>query len=124
MPKGSEVTQALLTEKVVAQIYKMRLRGIGCAEVADTLGFSHAVIKDAYQGRSWKHCLGVNGNPTLQELRSVRAKPENVTLDAAKVAEIRKALACGEMGISIAARFGVHKATISDIKLGKIWRDA
>ena len=43
-------------------------------------------------------------------------------LTAEQVLEIRRRLAAGEMQRDVAARFGVHKTTISQIKRGKNWR--
>lgn len=52
--------------------------------------------------------------------RGERARASKLTEE--KVKEIRRLLALGVMAIRIANDLGVHKTTVSDIKLGKTWK--
>ena len=120
-PRGAEVHNSILTDEAVGRIYVGRLSGRTAKAVALELGLPVSVVQDVYIGRSWRHCLGVNGNPTLKQLRAAKAKPIHHKLTRDDAAAIREALAAGETGRSVALRFGVHFATVSDVKLGKIW---
>jgi hypothetical protein len=42
-------------------------------------------------------------------------------LEASDVREIRKRLKSGEKNIVLAKEFGVHSASITDIKMGRSW---
>jgi HNH endonuclease len=61
--------------------------------------------------------------------RPLRRKPNPNRTPGAKITpavarEIKTCLAAGETGRAIARRYRIHFGTVSDIKLGKIWRDA
>jgi DNA-binding NarL/FixJ family response regulator len=50
-------------------------------------------------------------------------KHHNAKLDEARVREIRALLAMGMSQYAIAAQFGVSRGSISDIHLGRTWRE-
>ena len=65
------------------------------------------------------HRLGVNGNPTFDELRKSRGIHPALKLTDDDVEEIRELLARGFTGRSIAEKYGVSPARISNINRGK-----
>ena len=112
-----------------AQVIAMRrsyVAGERADDIADRFGMQRSAVNDVVNGRSWQHLLGKHGCPSLSDLQVAAAKAtrNNARLTVVQVREIKRRLAAGEMGIDLAAAFCVHKATISDIRQGKIWRDA
>ena len=125
MPKGEDVKTSKMTNATVAEIYKLRLTGMSSMELAKRFDIDKSTILDIIGGRYWAHQLGANGNPTLAELAAIErnTKPgAKITMDMARA--IKTAIAAGETGRSIALRFGIHFASVSDIKQGKTWREA
>lgn len=121
MPKGESNTNSIFTNEVVREIYRLRLSGLTPARIASQLGYRKEGVKDICYGRSWRHMLGVDGNPTLSDLKAVEVKPVHVKLTREMAEEIKRRLAAGETGRSIAKLFNVHFGTVSDIKTGKTW---
>lgn len=125
MPKGESNPSSKLTNEGVAQIYVLRLAGMGSTTIAKKMGLDPSTVIDIIRGKHWGHRLGVDGNPTLSELDAIKGNETpgaKITLDMAR--EIKAALAAGEIGRSIALRFGIHFASVSDIKRGLTWRGA
>lgn len=116
------------TDFTEPEIIALRLdyvAGLPINTILRRYGCTKAAFHDYVGGRSWAHILGENGCPTLPELKSENRRR---TKSAAKLTEddvraIRQRLERGDMGKDIAADFGIHKATISDIKNRKIWAD-
>lgn len=92
-------------------------------DIAAKYGISLLSVSDFTTGKSraWLH--GNHGCPTLQELKDARRFKHKAILTEDKVREIKALIASGMQGKDIAERFGVHKATISDIRQGKTWSD-
>ena len=61
--------------------------------------------------------------PRADLLKAAKQTKPSAILDERTVLIIRERLAGGEVGKALAEEYGIHKATISDIKLRKIWRD-
>lgn len=124
LPKGEAHPHAKMTNETVAEIYRLRLSGAGSSTIAKSVDLDRSTVLDIIRGRYWAHQLGRDGNPTLAELDAIptNTKP-GAKITATMVAEIKKALAAGETGRSIASRFGIHFASVSDIKRGATWRD-
>jgi len=123
--RGAENPIAKLTDEQVIEIRRAYIAGEKREDIGPRFGLSPVSVSDITSGKSWKHLLGVNGAPSLAELKA-RAKVSQKS--ASKITQetatkIRRRLAAGEMGKDLAVEFGIHKATISDIKLGKIWAD-
>lgn len=120
--KGENSPTAILTTKDVETIYSMRLEGIGYKRIAETLNLPFGAVEQAYTGNSWKHLLGVNGNPTLEELRAVRAKPEGAPYNKIltdKIADrIFQARMEGMRIPEIAKELGLPKGTIASTFCG------
>jgi hypothetical protein len=94
------------------------------ADIAAANGISANSVQDITLGRSWRHLLGVDG-PTLAELKefSKQCRKTNAKVTQKIADEIRRRLSLGALGKDLAVEYGLHKATISDIKLRKIWPD-
>lgn len=122
---GVENPNAVLTAEQVTALRIDYCAGAGRAELASKYGVSPLSIHDYVSGGAWAHLLGKDGSPTLADLQAQAKKNSkpSATLTPEIVREIRTELSRGAMGIDLAAKYGVHKATISDIKLRKIWAD-
>lgn len=121
--RGADNPIAKLTDEQVIQMRRDYIAGAKNAELAERYGLSPNSVQDITLGRSWVHLLKVKGAPTLASLKK-RAKQSQKSASKInqKIAStIRRRLSAGEMGKDLAAEYGIHKATISDIKLGKIW---
>ena len=118
-PKGEQSGQAKLTDEQVSAIRADHRSNV---EVARSLGVSHETVRLVRLRRVWGHI----GNPS-QEPRYAGTdiwrgeKNVNAKLGAPDVSDIRKALSEGRSGVSLARRYGVSEATISDIKHRKQW---
>jgi transposase len=123
--RGEHQSNAKLTSTQAIQMRRDYLSGMKQSDIAKANGLSENSVQDITLGRSWKHLLGVNGAPTLEELKafSKECRKTNAKVTQAIAEEIRRRLANGELGKDLAAEFGIHKATVSDIKLRKIWAD-
>jgi DNA invertase Pin-like site-specific DNA recombinase len=122
--RGAEIGTSKLTEADVLAIYRLRLSGAAIRAVARQYQLDGATVRDILVGQRWGHLLGKNGAPTIAELLAVPTAEAPTKLSRTDIPKIRALLAAGHQGKDIAKRFGVHKATISDIKQGKIWRNA
>ena len=123
--KGSAIGTSKMTDAAVAEIYRLRMAGMSSPKLAKRFGLDKSTVLDIIGGRYWAHLLGVDGNPTLAELSAIErnTKPgAKITLEMAR--KIKAAIATGETGRSIALRFGIHFASVSDIKRGLTWREA
>lgn len=124
-PRGERAPSSKMTDKDISEIYRLRLSGQSSIAIAKRFSLDKSTILDVINGRYWGHLLGVNGNPILDDLKAVehnKTPGAKITPDIAR--EIKQALAGGETGRSIARRFGIHFASVSDIKRGLTWRDA
>ena len=125
VPMGEQVRTSKLTAEQVTALRIDYCAGAGRAELASKYGVSPLSIHDYVSGGAWAHLLGKDGSPTLADLQATAKKNSkpSATLTPEIVREIRTELSRGALGIDLAAKYGVHKATISDIKLRKIWAD-
>ena len=122
-PKGEANCNARMTADAVVRLRQRYVAGDPLSDLVRDFGCSENALADYTTGRSWKHVLGINGCPTLADLKAegARRRRNNAKVTDKDAADIRAALASGETGRSVAARYGIHFATVSDIKLGKIW---
>lgn len=120
--KGRSAGMKLADASVIA-LLKDYIRGMSHADIAIKYGISVRSVPDFVTGDSRKWLHGKHGCPTTEELRNARNMKPGALLTADLVLEIREKLKQGVMGKDLAAMYGVHKATISDIKLRKIWDD-
>lgn len=114
-----------LTDQQVVQMRRDYITGRSKAEIAAANGMTITAVGDVLLGRSWKHLLGVNGAPSLAELKAYGkiSRKSNSKITQKVAADIRRRLAAGEMGKDLAVEYGIHKATVSEIRHRKIWAD-
>lgn len=121
--RGEDNPSSLLTAEQVSEIRRLYIDGVHCEVIASQFGISPLSMPDFISGKSWKHTLDDETRLELKAERKKRSKPGAlITQEIAD--EIRRRLAAGAMGKDLAVEFGIHKATVSDIKLRKIWADA
>lgn len=122
--KGETNPFSKLTDAAVIEIRRAYIAGEHRDTIAARYDLSPLSIPDLISGKSWRH-LFVAGSPTLDELRAAtkRNKKTNAKVTQAIAEKIRRRLSNGELGKDLAVEYGIHKATISDIKLRKIWAD-
>ena len=109
----------VVTDDMADQIFRCRMDGLTAKETAERLALPLGTVSPIYCGLACRHRLGVDGNPTFDELRSVIAIPKNLALLDDDIREIIRLLNEGYTGRSIAEKFGVSTATISNIKNAK-----
>lgn len=107
-----------MTDAVIDQIYAMRMGGMKVRDIAKELGFALGTVSPIFCGNTGTHRLGVDGNPTLERLKSVKGVSDSIKITEDDRAEILALLGEGYTGASIAKKFGVTPATISRIKNG------
>lgn len=123
-PRGEDNCNATMTSERVIGLRKDYVAGLPLSDLIQNYGVTERSINDYTGGRSWKHLLGVDGSPTLEQLKveCARRRRNCARLNKETADEIRKRLSAGELGRDLAVEYGVHKATISDIRQNKIWR--
>lgn len=123
--RGQDQANSKITDEQVIRMRRDYISGVKKPEIAAANGMTLASVSDVLLGRSWKHLLGVNGAPTLEDLKAYAklSQKSAAKINAEIAAEIRRRLALGENGRLLAAEFGIHKATVHDIKHRKIWAD-
>ena len=122
--KGEDVASSKLTEANVIDIRRLRVAGASINEIAKKYAMDKSTISDIVSGLRWKHVFSLPGCPTLDQLQSIKSNTKpgaKITPEIAK--DIKRRLAKGEIGRSIAKLYGIHFGTVSDIRTGKIWRD-
>jgi len=122
--RGEQQANAKLTDDQVIAIRRAYIAGEHRDTIAARYGLSPLSIPDLVSGKSWKH-LFVAGAPSIDELKdaSKRNKKHGAKVTQTIAEEIRRRLSKGELGKDLAVEYGIHKATVSDIKLRKIWAD-
>lgn len=120
--RGTRNPFAKTTDADVIAIRRAYVAGTPTDDICRQYGI--ASVSD-YMGRAWTHLFDHPDCPSVSEIKAEAARRtrNNSLLTKEAVVEIRKKLASGARGIDLAAQYGVHKATISDIKLRKIWAD-
>jgi transposase len=122
-PKGENHAYSKLSDATIIAIRTDYVAGVSIDRICEAYSVSRNSIHDYTGGRSWKHLLGVNGAPNLTQLKAEckRRAKSNAKLDQAKAEQIRARLSAGELNKDLASEFGVSTATISDIRLRRIW---
>jgi hypothetical protein len=121
--KGEDNPNCIVPDASVISLLKDYIAGMSHAGISSKYGISVKSVPDFTTGKSraWLH--GNHGCPTLEELKAARNLKPGAVLTAETVLAIRRRLASGAQGKDLATEYGIHKATISDIKLRKIWKD-
>lgn len=113
-----------LTEAIVIALLRDYVGGMPRRELVRKYRIPYSSISDYTSGRNWQWLHGKHGCPTSDAIRDAADHRPGAKITKETAIEIRKRLADGALGIELAAEYGLHKATISDIKLRKIWGDA
>jgi hypothetical protein len=119
-PSGENSGCATHTAEQVTAIRADYLAGRSIDGICAEYGVKHHFITDIVKGRTWKH---LKPDTIALKATAKQRMKTNARITGEIATEIRRRLAAGETGIALAAAYGVHKATISDIKLRKIWAD-
>lgn len=70
--QGETVPTSKLTEQQVIALRRDYVSGVPFEDIARRYGISKKSVTDYTSGRSWRHILGVDGSPTLSQLRAAR----------------------------------------------------
>jgi hypothetical protein len=115
---GSEHHRALVDEQQVLLIRQRYAGGELAVDLASEFGLSYPALHNILDGKSWQHVQMIQ----KRKRRGVRGSRNSQSkLDETKVREIKRRLAEGETGASIARSLGVAEPTIADIKNGRSW---
>lgn len=119
-PKRKHVAHnRILTDEMADRIFRGRMEGKSLDEISKEMGLPTGTVSHVYSGLSFTDRLGKYGNPTFEELRSVTSPNPQQKLTEDDIQEIRHLLSEGYIGVDIARKYGVSRATISNIKTGK-----
>lgn len=126
--RGENSPVATVTDMIVATIYRMRLDGYTIREIAAELVLPYTTVENIYVGSAWTHRLGVDGNPTLEELRMKRPKKtrrvsQNRKLTDQQVDYIFQSRMAGKKCREIAAELQMPLGTISPVFTGNAFSD-
>jgi DNA-binding NarL/FixJ family response regulator len=120
-PFGERGGNASIKEETAEKIMKMRVDGFIVPEIAESLGLSNALVMGVYTGRSWSYLHGVNGNPTLEELKSSKPRkkksPQRKMTDA-MVDRILTGRMTGLTCKDLAEELGLKEGTVSPVFSG------
>lgn len=121
--RGEANPNTTATDAIVIAVRRDYVSGKPLDEICRLHGVTSFALHDYVTGRAWAHILGRDGCPGEDALAAERQRRtrSNARLNQQIASEIRCKLAAGAKGIDLATEYGVHKATISDIKRGKIW---
>lgn len=112
-----EASNRVLTDDMVDAIFSGRMDGKTAKELATQLMVPVGTVSPVFSGLSFKERLGKFGNPTFEELKSVK-NPHFSKLTEDDRAEILALLAKGAVAADVAKAYGVSPATISKLKKG------
>lgn len=70
--KGENHHNSVYTNEIADSILRMKMEGFNIHEIAAGLGLTNGGVLNVYIGRSWKHRHGVDGNPTLEQIKAKR----------------------------------------------------
>ena len=121
---GTKNHNARLTEAKVISLLRDYVAGIPRRELCNRFGLQESSLSSYTDGKAWTHLHCKHGCPTFEELQRAKRRTPAPKIDLNIAREMKRRLAAGELGKDLAIAYGVHKATISDIRQGKIWRDA
>lgn len=115
--RGEESVSSILSEQEVIEI-KIALSSNTVRSLARRYGVSDATISHIRNGDTWAHVM-----PELNSQLSDPEKYHKYKIKATDIPEIRKAFVAGDSDTNIAKRYGVHRASIYNIRNGKSWKN-
>lgn len=117
--KGSNASNARLTEEQVLEIKELLLNHVPLRTIAKEFGIKINTVVNIYKGNSWSHLTGFNREIAVDRRRGFN---ERSKLTPDDVREIKKLLKEGNiLQKDIAAKFGVARNHISNINTGTSW---
>lgn len=121
--RGEDNPYSKMTDEKVIGIRTDYINGLPLDAICRRYGCSDNAVGDYLNGRSWKHLFSTGSGPTKDQLalEARRRTRNHAKITQEDADEIRRRLESGETGRSLAVEYGVHFATISDIKTGKTW---
>ena len=121
--RGEDNPNAIMTDEQVIQMRKDYVSGQPLDEICARYEINRATMHDYTSGRSWKHLLGVDGSPTLEQLKAecARRMRNNASLTREIAEAIRARVKAGETQRALAAEYGVTNSTINDITQRRTW---
>ena len=124
---GEGSATATITDAIASEIMRRRVAGHGAPAIAEAMGLSRTLVDNIYSGSAWKHLHGVNGNPTLAELKAARSKVIRVAHNRVITDEmadgIFRARMDGDRIPDIAKRLGIPEGTVSPVFCGLAFAD-
>lgn len=122
--RGEDNPNAIKSDEEVIALRRDYVSGVPLATLFKRYSVTKSSIHDYTSGRSWKHLLGVDDSPTLEQLKAecARRRRNNARLSKEIADVIRRRIKAGETQRALASEYGVHNATINDIHKNKIWR--
>lgn len=116
--QGSDHHRAIVDEDDVLRIRERYANGEYASDLAAEHGFTQQALQKLVNGASWKHVAIIE--------KRARQGPKGARhglakLDDAKVLEVKRRLASGEIGEAIAKDLGVSGSAITCIKTGRTW---
>lgn len=114
-----DAANRIITDAMVDDILQSRMNGESTATIAKRLGLPEGTVSPVFCGIHLTHRLGVDGNPTFEQLRAQSAPNPLYKLTEDDIMEIKALLDRGAVGARLAEHYGVSRATISNIKKGK-----
>lgn len=120
---GENSNRTMIDQETADKILKMRVDGLKIGEISEELSLPYTLVENIYVGRAWSHRLGVDGNPTLEQLKAKRPHKTKRTagnriLTDEMVDAIFAGRMDGKMAKEIATELGVPLGTVSPVFSG------
>ena len=115
--RGADSVHAKLSEEDVKTIKRL-LSDNTVRALAAKFGVSDATISHIRNGDTWAHIL-----PELNTQLADKEKYHKYKLKASDIPNIRESFRAGLDDNEIAANYGVHRASIYNIRVGKNWKN-
>jgi hypothetical protein len=122
--RGESAGLHKLTDALVKQLLWDRMDGMSFHGLSRKYLLDKKTVTMICTGASWAHIHGGEGAPTLAQVLNVpKERRSGAIMNEETVSIIMQRLAKGEPAKPLAKEFGVHFATVSDIKNGKCWTE-
>lgn len=118
-PYGEDNWNSILTADQVIQMRRDYILGVPKGQIAEANGINKASLADVIRGKSWKHLLGVDGAPSLAELKAAR-RVTSVNKENAR--EVLRLHFEGKSAPEISEITNLGKHSVIGIVSGKTWR--
>lgn len=116
---GEKTHNAVLTERIVVEIFSLAASGLLGTDIAKTLGFSNVCIQSVIARRNWKH---VKIDPLILEKVSKKPYSRSRIINKEDVLYIFSSCASGKTATQISEEMSVSLTTILQILKRKSWK--